>query len=62
VILDTDSDDANTRLIAAAPELLAACKDLLWQFNDRIADPQDSELETVKMAEQAIAHAEGKNK
>ena len=47
-------------LHAAAPSLLRACKDLLWQFNDRITDPQDSEVETIKLAEHAITQAEGR--
>jgi len=56
---DVNEEQAN--IIAAAPGLLAAAKDLLWQFLDRIPDPVDSELETVKAAEDVIARAEGRN-
>ena len=58
--------DANVDLIVRAvnlhDELLAALKDLLWQFNDRISDPQDSELETIRATEAAIRKAESSKK
>jgi hypothetical protein len=57
----------HTRLIASAPDLLAACKFLLEEFNLRTTlietcDMTDDELKAVKMAERAIFKAEGGKK
>ena len=52
---DTQETEANARLIAAAPEMLAALKDL-WGWEDVIAE-WDKELHGQMRA--AIAKAEG---
>jgi hypothetical protein len=51
-----DQRDANARLIAAAPELLAACEELLIYLSDW----DDDESETCVRARAAIAKAEGR--
>ena len=48
---------ANARLIAAAPELLEACKNLIYSFNTM--DAKDISV-SIKMGKQAITKAEGK--
>jgi len=48
---------ANARLIAAAPELLAALQGILYAINVRIDDPR---IKYFDAARAAIAHAEGK--
>ena len=53
---DTETAEANARLIAAAPELLEACKLLIEVFNRSGA----SDYPTVKKAAAAIAKAEGR--
>lgn len=53
---DTSRDEANAHLIAASPDLLAACKaarSLLSKLGGKNHDPEFSELEA------AIAKAEG---
>lgn len=47
--------DANARLIAAAPDLLAACEELLIYLGDW----DDPENETCAAARRAIAKAKG---
>jgi len=52
----TDEDEANLRLIAAAPELLAACRGMLeWARRVKENNPG---MEVLKAC-QAIARAEG---
>lgn len=46
--------EADTRLIAAAPELLAACKQAEWQYE------QLGDSKAIKMLRAAIAKAEGR--
>ena len=58
----TRERDANARLIAAAPELLAACRAMV-SWNDFAAD-EDSDLESlyeeaIRRARTAITKAEG---
>ena len=48
---NTAEDDANARLIAAAPDLLAACKAML--------DPDIALCKVIMEAEAAVAKAEG---
>ena len=59
--------DANAKLIAAAPELLAACHSLLSILNAELEDdPNPSELtswlDAINKANKAIDKAEGKVK
>jgi hypothetical protein len=54
-----DEDAANARLIAAAPELLAALKDCFAYCERDMDGDEDSTL--LKMASAAIAKAEGKS-
>lgn len=53
-----DECEANARLVAAAPELLEALKEL----RDRIPEPPNGwpELDRVKRADSAVAKAEGR--
>jgi len=55
---------ANTRLIAAAPELLTICKKFLQDFDDKVyicgEDDEIGQKEHLKELKQAIATAEGK--
>lgn len=56
---DGDSEeDANARLIAAAPELLAALETLLWQV-ERTDDLPEEVEEMLSDARAAIAKAKG---
>ena len=48
-------------LHATASKLREALADLLFQFLDRIPDPTDSELESVNMAEKALALSDVQN-
>lgn len=53
---------ANACLIAAAPELLAACRKLvgIWEESDQAANPDESRYELAfRIAGEAIAKAEG---
>lgn len=56
--------DANGKLMAAAPDLLAACKALmaarLSVFDGGIVEQTEAERAAEKLAEQAIAKATGK--
>jgi hypothetical protein len=55
---------ANARLIAAAPNLLAACKDLcewLGAFRDREEQLGNLDMQLVDVARAAIAAAEGRS-
>lgn len=49
---------SNARLIAAAPDLLAALKDALLQFEHN-GDESDRDLEVLNRMQAAIAKAEG---
>lgn len=51
---------ANARLIAAAPELLAALKELV-EYDDGSNDPGDLGYEILQRCKAAIAKAEGRN-
>lgn len=53
-----DEQEANARLIAAAPDLLEALKDCLLRFTE--AFPASSEYEPIKLGFAAIAKAEGR--
>lgn len=59
-----DQDEANLRLIAAAPDLLAALKDALVACGegglDVLDDGSGTDWEWVKVAEAAIAKAGGR--
>jgi hypothetical protein len=52
---DSDEAEANARLMAAAPELLDACKELLIYLGDW----DDMDNETCQAARHAISLAEG---
>ena len=65
VMNDTPDEAANARLIAAAPELLAVCRNLLGCLSDwcDIADDDDKRKDdhlAMAAAEVAIAKAEGR--
>lgn len=51
---NTDPWEANARLIAAAPELLEACKDMLTWVNSQHVDAQ-----VIDAMRNAVAKAEG---
>ncbi len=53
--------DANERLIAAAPDLLHACRELLEAVEELSRDPHmgDSLREGIERGRSAIAKAEG---
>jgi hypothetical protein len=50
---------ANARLIAAAPDLLAACKEAITELDDCCADPSDI-WDFYEKLRSAIAKAEGR--
>ncbi len=59
---DCNNDEANAHLIAAAPELLKACKCALWSLeaqNRHICD-DGTPTKPARMLREAIAKAEGK--
>jgi hypothetical protein len=63
----TPENEANARLIAAAPDLLAACQQLLKDFNQLWLDTTDGEHgepldQGPNMARAAIAKATGETK
>lgn len=61
---DVDEAEANARLIAAAPDLLAACEAALVQVtrdNDERGVPTNEHRGTQWMLEAAIAKAKGTN-
>ena len=71
--LETEEDEANARLIAAAPDLLAACRLTLGAINDLLAaqleypDPSPSlvqlaAIRSIEPARAAIAQAEGRGR
>jgi hypothetical protein len=55
----SDESEANARLIAAAPDLLIACKRLLEVEPPRLITGE--ERETFRLASAAIAKAEGRS-
>ena len=55
VVLQPDNAAADARLIAAAPDLLAACEELLVYLGDW----DDMENDTCAAARKAIAKAKG---
>lgn len=60
----SSEDEANARLIAAAPELLAACKQAEWVLGECSVGPDKlSDLFPVKLASlrAAISRAEGRD-
>lgn len=62
----TDEDRANARLIAAAPELLSCCRELLAivedeYANDRYPEELKSWKRTISDTAKAIAKAEGRS-
>lgn len=64
IILAQSHNEANARLIAAAPDLLEACKALLEEWKSRTAmiescDLTEEEDRAVELAESAITKATG---
>jgi hypothetical protein len=66
-INDDSETCANARLIAAAPELLEACKNVVWKLSHGGDKGKGFEMNTidlkdavVRLCETAIAKAEGK--
>lgn len=58
---DRDESDADARLIASAPDLLAALKSLLdYDVQDAGCLPTDAHLDAQNDARAAIAKAEGR--
>ena len=55
---DWREQEANTRLIAAAPELLAACKEAIAELDDCCAVPSD-DWDFYEKLRRAIAKADG---
>lgn len=53
--------EANARLIAAAPELLEACKEVVFLI-EGIAGLDDQQIQAINQARAAIAKAEGEGK
>lgn len=53
-----ENDEANARLIAAAPELYSACKSLLHRFGH--LDTTLGKREAISQAQTALAKAEGR--
>lgn len=51
----------NAQLIAAAPDLLAACKAVWSEWSDslNVSDPEAQGFETLKLVRDAIEKAEG---
>lgn len=57
---DHDGAEANARLIAAAPELLEALKDILAEIKNEHGDPSQDVLDRIEgISNRAIAKAEG---
>ncbi len=58
-----DFEHANARLIAAAPELLAACKAIWsdWRNHHQLDDPDWEGQSTLNLVRSAIAKAEGRD-
>ena len=57
--LDADTEESNARLIAAAPDLLAACKGALAALSQSKTFPADVEY-AIWCLSHAIAKAEGR--
>ena len=60
VVLQADNAAADARLIAAAPELLAALKELV-AYDDGSNEPEDYGYELLQRCKAAIAKAEGRS-
>ena len=61
---DFDTDMANARLIAAAPDLLEALQDLFEDDMEHVlmGDGKDDQIEAISKAKAAIAKATGETK
>lgn len=60
--VDADRAEANARLIAAAPELLAALKEIADNCERRLRKGEDSgDRLTLRLCNAAIAKAEGRS-
>jgi hypothetical protein len=60
--VDADRAEANARLIAAAPELLAALREIADECNRRLRKGEDSgDRLTLQLCKAAIAKAEGRS-
>jgi hypothetical protein len=57
---EAEEDKANARLIAAAPDLLAACQNFLALYGECDMQPEDECHKLRVMMDRAIAKAEGK--
>ncbi len=55
-----EEDEANARLIAAAPELLEALREMLSMFRDHEQYDEDS-AQVISQTRQVIAKAEGRD-
>ena len=58
-VCEGNESQANARLIAAAPELLAACKRLMDTVALNLDDTDPQDVEACQMAQDAIAKATG---
>jgi hypothetical protein len=59
-LIDAEENKANARLIACAPELLEALKEMAEQFSHYCEHTEDAkEIETLIKARAAISKAEG---
>jgi len=58
--VDAGNAEANASLIAAAPELLAALKELV-AYDDGSNDPEDYGYEVLQRCKATIAKAEGRS-
>lgn len=58
-VMSKHTTDANARLIAAAPDLLAACQEFMSLFHDSDMRPEDECHELAATVRAAIAKATG---